>query len=496
MRTDLFDFDLPDDRIALEPASPRDAARLLVVRPLPPRADVIPAKAGTPRKSPMRRHAPWPDARLARERRRARGSHRARSPRAAAPRRCAGVQRHARDPRGAAGRAAARREPGARSPSTCTSASTKAAGAPSRGRPSGSPPATASASATTAASACSAALDATVTRDRRGRRGGALLQPARRLPRRGDRGAGRPAAAALHRRQARRASPRMPSATRPSTPATTAPWPRRRPACISRPSCWRRWTRAASPAISSRCTSAPAPSCPSRPTTPPSTGCTPSGARSPPRPPPRSNARARSRRAHRRRRHHLAAAAGDGARPRTARSGRSPARRRIFITPGYRFRAVDVLMTNFHLPRSTLFMLVAAFCGLDTMRAAYAHAIARRLPLLFLRRRLPAPSGAGCAMTDRFAFTLLTTDGGARLGEIATPRGEIRTPAFMPVGTRPRSRRSTPTSSRRPAPTSCSANTYHLMLRPGAERVAGSAACTASCAGTARSSPTPAASRS
>jgi len=48
----------------------------------------------------------------------------------------------------------------------------------------------------------------------------------------------------------------------------------------------------------------------------------------------------------------------------------------IFITPGYRFRFVDVLMTNFHLPRSTLFMLVSAFSGLETMRAAYAHAIA------------------------------------------------------------------------------------------------------------------------
>ncbi|MBZ6079132.1 tRNA preQ1(34) S-adenosylmethionine ribosyltransferase-isomerase QueA [Microvirga puerhi] len=48
----------------------------------------------------------------------------------------------------------------------------------------------------------------------------------------------------------------------------------------------------------------------------------------------------------------------------------------IFITPGYRFRGVDVLMTNFHLPRSTLFMLVSAFAGLDRMRAAYAHAIA------------------------------------------------------------------------------------------------------------------------
>jgi S-adenosylmethionine:tRNA ribosyltransferase-isomerase len=48
----------------------------------------------------------------------------------------------------------------------------------------------------------------------------------------------------------------------------------------------------------------------------------------------------------------------------------------IFITPGYRFRAVDVMMTNFHLPRSTLFMLVAAFAGLDRMKAAYAHAVA------------------------------------------------------------------------------------------------------------------------
>jgi S-adenosylmethionine:tRNA ribosyltransferase-isomerase len=47
----------------------------------------------------------------------------------------------------------------------------------------------------------------------------------------------------------------------------------------------------------------------------------------------------------------------------------------IFITPGYRFRCVDGLMTNFHLPRSTLFMLVSALAGLDTMQAAYAHAI-------------------------------------------------------------------------------------------------------------------------
>lgn len=47
----------------------------------------------------------------------------------------------------------------------------------------------------------------------------------------------------------------------------------------------------------------------------------------------------------------------------------------IFITPGYRFRAIDGLMTNFHLPKSTLFMLVSALMGLETMQAAYAHAI-------------------------------------------------------------------------------------------------------------------------
>ena len=81
------------------------------------------------------------------------------------------------------------------------------------------------------------------------------------------------------------------------------------------------------------------------------------------------------RRPHRRGRHDRAAAAGE-------RGGEDGVIRpfagetAIFITPGYRFRAVDVLLTNFHLPRSTLFMLVAAFSGLDAMQRAYAHAIA------------------------------------------------------------------------------------------------------------------------
>jgi S-adenosylmethionine:tRNA ribosyltransferase-isomerase len=55
-----------------------------------------------------------------------------------------------------------------------------------------------------------------------------------------------------------------------------------------------------------------------------------------------------------------------------------PAETGLFITPGFRFRVVDLLLTNFHLPRSTLLMLVSAFAGLDTIRGAYAHAIAAR----------------------------------------------------------------------------------------------------------------------
>ena len=50
----------------------------------------------------------------------------------------------------------------------------------------------------------------------------------------------------------------------------------------------------------------------------------------------------------------------------------------IFITPGYKFRAVDVLLTNFHLPKSTLFMLVSAFAGLENMKDAYSHAVAEK----------------------------------------------------------------------------------------------------------------------
>jgi queuine tRNA-ribosyltransferase len=75
-------------------------------------------------------------------------------------------------------------------------------------------------------------------------------------------------------------------------------------------------------------------------------------------------------------------------------------------------------------------------------------------------------------MTERFAFHLKTTDGAARLGEIVTPRGVIRTPAFMPVGTVATVKALYPEQVRDAGADILLGNTYHLMLRPGAERIA------------------------
>ena len=74
---------------------------------------------------------------------------------------------------------------------------------------------------------------------------------------------------------------------------------------------------------------------------------------------------------------------------------------RLFVTPGYRFRVVERLLTNFHLPRSTLLMLVSAFAGMATIRSAYAHAIARRYRFfsygdaMLIERSDPAGATAG-----------------------------------------------------------------------------------------------------
>ena len=75
-------------------------------------------------------------------------------------------------------------------------------------------------------------------------------------------------------------------------------------------------------------------------------------------------------------------------------------------------------------------------------------------------------------MADRFAFQIAATDGAARTGVIAMQRGAIRTPAFMPVGTAATVKAMYPDQVRDLGADIVLGNTYHLMLRPGAERVA------------------------
>ena len=75
-------------------------------------------------------------------------------------------------------------------------------------------------------------------------------------------------------------------------------------------------------------------------------------------------------------------------------------------------------------------------------------------------------------MTDAFSFQLLKTDGNARLGEITTPHGAVATPAFLPIGTQATVKGLAPEAVRATGADIVLANTYHLMLRPGAERIA------------------------
>src|ERR1700741_4555277 len=75
-------------------------------------------------------------------------------------------------------------------------------------------------------------------------------------------------------------------------------------------------------------------------------------------------------------------------------------------------------------------------------------------------------------MSSPFSFRLIATDGAARCGEIVTPHGMVRTPAFMPVGTQATIKGLEPETVRATGADIVLANTYHLMLRPGSERIA------------------------
>ena len=90
-------------------------------------------------------------------------------------------------------------------------------------------------------------------------------------------------------------------------------------------------------------------------------------------------------------------------------------------------------------------------------------------------------------MTQEFSFVVHSTDGAARKGEITTPRGKIRTPAFMPVGTAATVKAMFAQDVRAAGADILLGNVYHLMLRPAPSASPGSAGCTSSCAGPIRS---------
>ena len=97
---------------------------------------------------------------------------------------------------------------------------------------------------------------------------------------------------------------------------------------------------------------------------------------------------------------------------------------RLFILPGYRFKAVDLLLTNIHLPRSTLFMLVSALAGLDRMKAAYAHAIAQRYRFFSY--------GDACLIEPTADYSLSTPGGGEGRGKAGDPRSASAFPPHPP----------------------------------------------------------------
>ena len=169
-----------------------------------------------------------------------------------------------------------------------------------------------------------------------------------------------------------------------------------------------------------------------------------------------------SRRARARRRH------DDRARARDARAGGAPlaGRTDLFITPGFEFRRVDALLTNFHLPRSTLLALVMAFAGVGGDARALPARDRRALPLLLLRRCDARPVDAFAASTgDRTA-----TARARRPAHRARRRADAGVHAGRDEGDRQEAR--TPTRCATLGATILLGNTYHLHFRPGEDLIA------------------------
>ena len=141
----------------------------------------------------------------------------------------------------------------------------------------------------------------------------------------------------------------------------------------------------------------------------------------------------------------------------------------LFISPPFDFRAVDCLVTNFHLPRSTLLMLVAAFAGTEPVLDAYHEAVRKGYRFYSYGDAmavLPVTGAAGGA-----PFALQAVEGRARAGRLVLPGGAVDTPVFMPVGTLGTVKGISPEELEQAGASMVLANTYHLYLRPGAEVV-------------------------
>ncbi len=161
---------------------------------------------------------------------------------------------------------------------------------------------------------------------------------------------------------------------------------------------------------------------------------------------------------------------------------RAQRRHALLIQPGYRWRVVDGLFTNFHLPRSTLLALVCAFGGTERVLDAYRAAVQHRGYRFYsygdadapraVRRRGVFAGAMTAPCTPGFDFRVVAEDGPARRGVLTTPHGDVETPTFMPVGTQGSVKTLTPAEVAATGARVVLGNTYHLMLRPGAETIA------------------------
>ena len=287
------------------------------------------------------------------------------------------------------------------------------------------------------------------------------------------------------------------SATRPSSPASRARSPRRPRACTSRPALLERLARRGS---RSRSVTLHVGLGTFRPVTVDDLDEHPMHAERYAVPERDRAARSRARASAARRSSRSAPpwCARSRARPIRDAPGVVRARRgetRLLIQPGYRFRVVDALLTNFHLPRSTLLALVCAFAGRERVLARLPRRGRERLPLLLVRRRDADPRARRAIMTrsrrpaSRFERRARRRPRARRRAHDAARR---RRDAGVHAGRHAGSVKAlTPDEVAATGARIVLGNTYHLWLRPGPERRrARSAACTASRAGRTRCSPT------